>query len=123
MYLAAYHVDMPWQKSRSKDQGDYFIQFLTHQITHPEFVDEAQVLDDACSRIPHLKSFISVLRTPNDAEPGVMPRISFACCSYISLEQAANERLTPDNYSLGVIYGDEQESGEIDTYFLPPNNL
>ena len=119
MYLAAYHVDMPWEKSRSKDQGDFFIQFLTHQISHPEVVDDERVLDDACSRIPHLRNFVSVLRTPDPSQPGVLPRITYACCSCISLEQAVNERLTPDNYSLAVVYGDEQEPGEIDTYFLP----
>lgn len=123
MYLAAYHIDMPWEKSRSNEQGDYFIQFLTNQISHPEIVDEEKVLDDACSRIPHLNDFISVLRTPDPSEPDVMPEIAYSCCSHISLEEAATERLTPDNYLLGVLYGDEKDFGEVDLYLLPSNDL
>lgn len=120
MYLAAFHVDMPWEKSRAKDQGDFFIQFLTHQITHPEMVDSDHVLEDACSRIPHLNSFITSLRTSDPAEPGPMPKITYSCCSHISLEEAVEERFTADNYQVGVLYGDERDFGDVDLYMLPP---
>ncbi len=119
MYLAAYHVAMPWEKSRSKEQSDYFIQFATDKITHPELVNEKAVLDDACSRIPYLKDFISCLRTP-DPSTTAMPKISFACCSCLSLEQAIDEEFTPDNFQLAVVYGDEETFGECDLYMLPP---
>ena len=86
MYLVAYHIEMPWEKSSSKEQSDYCIQFLTHQISHPEVVDDERVLGDACSRIPHLKNFISILRKQDPSQPGVLPRIASVACSSISPE-------------------------------------
>ena len=123
MYLAAYHVDMPWEKSRAEGQGDFFIQFLTNKISHPEVVDYNMVLNDACNRIPHLGNFIATLLTPDPSEPdGKMPKITYSCCSSIDEEQAQDEGLDATHYVLGILYGDggeEDEWDDVERYMLP----
>ena len=120
MYLAAYHVAMPWEKSRLQGQSDYIIQFMTDKIRHPELVNEEEVLDDACSRIPSLKHLVSLWRT-RDPFTTAMPKINFACCSLLSMEQAIDDEWGPDNFMLAPVYGDEKTAGECDWHMLPSN--